>query len=185
MPLIPNCPVACEAELPAFDFANCPADVVALQGEISYVYLTPVGEPLSDYSDLEGSRVSNSSTDADAIRKLVVIGDKPAPEATYVNLSLNRRKLLRKTRTLNIIIDDVSDTNHEALRLLECGTDDLYLMWYEDSNGYIYGGLDGIPVKYLDLNEIIPQSRDEKITFTGTVTWESNYTEERYNPNAS
>jgi hypothetical protein len=40
-------------------------------------------------------------------------------------------------------------------------------------------------VKYLELNEIIPQSRDEKITFTGVITWESKYTEERHNPNAS
>lgn len=185
MALIPLCPADCTPELPAMSFATCPADVEALQGEISYVYLTAEGNPLSDYSDLEGARVSNSSTDADVIRKLTVMGDKPAPEAVYLELSLNRRKLLRKTRTLNIVIDDVNDTNHEALRLLECGSDDLYLMWYEDSNGYIYGGLEGIPVKYIDLNEIIPQSRDEKITFTGVVTWESKYTEERYNPNAS
>lgn len=185
MSLIPNCPVDCAAELPAWSFATCVADVEALGGEISYIYLSAVGEPLSAYSDLEGARVSNSSTDADAIRKLTVIGDKPAPDPVYLLLSLNRRKLLRKTRTLNIIIDDVNDTNHEALRALECGSDDLYLMWYEDSNGYIYGGLEGIPVKNLELNEIIPQSRDEKITFTGVITWQSKYTEERYNPNAS
>lgn len=185
MSLIPLCPADCAAELPAWSFATCPADVEALRGEISYVYLTAVGYPLDAYSDLEGARLSNSSLDADAIRKLTVTGDKPAPEAVYLELSLNRRKLLRKNRTLNIVIDDVNDTNHEALRLLECGSDDLYLMWYEDSNGYIYGGLEGIEVKDIDLNEIIPQSRDEKITFTGTVTWESKYTEERYNPNAS
>ncbi len=185
MSLIPLCPADCTPELPAVAFATCPADVEALQGEISYIYLTAEGYPLSAYSDLEGVRVDNSGTNADVIRKITVMGDKPAPEAVYLELSLNRRKLLRKNRTLNIVIDDVNDTNHEALRLLECGSDDLYLMWYEDSNGYIYGGLDGIPVKYLELNEIIPQSRDEKITFTGVITWESKYTEERFNPNAS
>jgi len=184
MALIPDCPAGCTAELPVFSFAACAADVEALGGEISYIYLAETGQPLTALTDLGGVRVSNTDPADTAIRKLTVMGSKPAPEATYLSLSLNRRKLLRKTRTVTFVVDDLSDDNREAVRLFECGGDDLFLMWYEDSNGYQYGGLDGIPVKYIEMNEIIPESRDEKITFQGTITWESAFTEERFNPAA-
>jgi hypothetical protein len=181
MALIPSCPANCYPDLPVFSFPDCPKDVATRTGQIEYIYLASEGFPLTAVTDLGGARVSNTSTNNDAIRKLTVIGSKPAPTDTFSDLPLGQRKLLRRVHTLPFRIYDMSDANNESVRLLQCNADDLYIGWYQDSAGNQWGGLAGLAMKSFEIHEIIPESRDEFSYYEGVLTWETPYTPERYN----
>lgn len=182
MALVPSCPANCYPDLPVFGtFPDCPKDQATMAGQIKYIYLASEGFPLTAVTDLAGARVSNTSSNNDAIRKLTVIASKPAPTPTYVNLPLGQRKMIRNEQTIPFRIYDQAEATNEAVRLLQCNSDDLYIMWYEDTAGNQWGGLAGLPLKYLNIYDIIPESRDEFSYYEGLLTWETPYTPERYN----
>lgn len=181
MALQPSCPANCYPDLPTFAFAACPKDQSTHLGQIECLYLASQGFPLDAVTDLAGARVDNTSSAGNAIRKLTGIGSKPAPTDVYLTLTRGQEKLIRRTHTLEFKVYDLSDSNRESLRLLQCGADDLYSLWYETTGGNQYGGLAGLTLKNFRLNEIVPESRDEAIYWTINLTWETPYDAERYN----
>ena len=151
-------------------FDECNPEVCDAQ--ISKVYMTNVGNPLTDWTDpVEwGTRLSNSAVAADAIRTLNVVGSKDKPSSNIKEISLKRKVIGQKDHTVNLKVDECSDLNHEAVRQLECGGN--YLFWYETLGGKLFGSTDGITA-FIELDMIIPESSDEIITYDGTLTWKA------------
>lgn len=174
---LPTCPTNCAGSLPEVDFSYCAP--VLNPGGITRFYLTNDGYPLTDWTSLAewNTRLSNDSTDADAIRTLVVLGDKPAPEKTEIEISDDRKVYIRKKHTINFRIDEVSDDNYAMVRQLECGGQ--FLGWYKGGD-YLYGGNDGIKMS-ITLDDIHPESNQELNTLTGMATWEAKFHPERIN----
>lgn len=175
MPL-PTCPEDCSANLPEVSFNDCAPELNG--GNITYIYLTNLGNPLSNWLDETewSARIDNDSVDSAAIRRLRVIGSKPAPDKPEIVISGDRTVYGLATHTIDFRSDETNAINQEALRSLECGGE--YLMWYETIGGLRWGGNDGIEAT-IKLDEIIPESSSEFITFTGQAKWKAKFTPER------
>lgn len=173
---VPTCLEGCDNELPVVAFDDCSPELNS--GNIGYLYVTNLGNPLNDWTDISewATRLSNSSTDSSAIRKFSMVGSKPAPDKPETVISLDRIWYGKATHTLEIRIDETNATNQEALRKLECGGK--YLIWYETLGGLRWGGNEGIEAS-IKLDEIIPEASSEFITFTGQAKWTSKFTPER------
>jgi len=52
----------------------------------------------------------------------------------------------------------------------ECGGK--YVIWYETSDGILYGGNDGVEVS-LRMNQVIPRERTALVKLMGKATWKS------------
>lgn len=175
-----NCPTSCTDQIGVLEFDLCNPNWN--EGGIEKIYLTNIGQPLiATEGDPAGiraeilSRLSNTSTDPDAIRELTVMADKPAPTKNEIELSARRRIVVNKTHVVNIIIDETGDDNYEFLRKLECGSQFLALFV---GGKYMYGGedsfIDMIPVS-ITIDDIHPQSNKELNTFVGTMTWDAKF----------
>lgn len=173
--LLPICPEDCTSNLPVFNFTECAP--VLLEGQITDFFIGKSGQPFVDWHDADEweTRVSNTSTADNAIRHLAVIGDMPAASSTEKTISHRRVVKTGKTRTINYVIDDVSDENYDAARQLECGGS--RPVWFL-SGGKLFGGNEGILVN-LDMNPVIPNSLDEFQTLVGTAAWKTKFSPER------
>lgn len=158
---IPTCPSDCAAALGEVSFNDCSPELYG--GNVTYIYITNKGNPLTNWL-LEtewSSRINNDSTDSAAIRRLRVIGSKPAPDKPEQVISGDRTFYGLATHTLDFRIDEANAINQEFMRQLECGGE--YLVWYETISGLRYGGNDGISAS-IKIDEIIPESSSEFIT---------------------
>lgn len=168
------CPTDCSAVLPIFTFSEC--NPVLLQAQISDVYLANDGEDyqLVDWtSEAEwASRISNTSTDPDAIRQLTVIASLAAPTRTEKKISHRRTVFSPAEYTITGAIDDNSDTNYDAARATGCNRQ--YRMWYATLGGKLYGGPLGI-LTNLQMWEEIPESEDEYATIKISMKWKSQF----------
>lgn len=173
-----TCPTDCTALLPVVEFDQC-APKINLS-EITKIY---VGKPsVSAFTDWKlatewTTRISETDVaNADAIRPLTVIADKPAPANVIKDISNGRKIAVRKDHTINITIDDVSDKNYEFMRSTECGGQVKF--WYETKGGYLYGGNEGIDGTIV-LDDVLNRGNDEIETLAGTLTWSSKFSPER------
>lgn len=169
------CPKDCSISLPVFDFSDCSPKVKT--GQIIKAYLgktsfTDVTSGAEWNTRLPGNEEDQNETSSTALRVLTIIGDLPAPEKTVKEISGGRTVSPTKKFTVNWIIDDVSDANYNAFRALNCPS--TYKMWFEDNNGYIFGGDEGISVS-IDGDLIIPQSKDDLQSLTGTFKWTAQF----------
>lgn len=173
---LPICPEDCGDNSAQVEFDECAPEVH--EGQIAKIYRTNVGNPLVDWTDpLEwAARLDDTAASADAILTFHVIGDKPAPTSTPIDISLGRKALGKKEHVINYAVDETNDTNHEFLRTNECGGNALF--WYETLEGLLFGGTEGIEATmFMDM--VIPESDTELITFSGTIEWKAKFTEER------
>lgn len=170
------CPDFCTVDVPAVEFSAC--SPVIRYGEISKIYVANPSQPLSDWSDLAAwtPRLDDSGTGDTKIRTLIVQGDMPVPESSTIEISAGRTVQGVKSRTVNFTIDDTSDTNLEAARLFDCGG--TFLVWFETFDGQLIGGPDGIKAS-VNMNAVIPRSRNELQTITGTLKWKAKNAPER------
>lgn len=173
---IPTCPSGCGDNLPAVDFDECAPEIN--EGRIDKIYLTNVGNPLTDWTDaLEWQgRLDDTAANANSIITLIVTGEKPEPTVNEQTISLGRKIVASKTHVINASIDETNAINHEFIRQNECSGQ--YLMWYETSGGKLFGGTEGIPVS-LTGDMIIPLSDEELITYSLKAEWKAKFTEER------
>ena len=166
---VPPCPSTCSGSVPEVSFNECAPEYH--WGEISKIYLSEsdfVG--FTDVSDLAEWLANLHDSGDDKIRTLIVIGELPEPETTEVPTSGDRIAIGYKTFNLNFIIDETNDANYNFLLMSECGGK--YLIWYETSDGMLYGGNDGIEVS-LRMNQIIPRERTAIVTLSGKFSWKS------------
>ena len=173
------CPTGCENELPELLVSECNPTVDF--GEIGYIYITNINYPLTDFSDLSewNTRLSNDSTDVDAIRYLYVAGDKPPAEANESTISLCRKVYSEKNHTVNFDLDESNVTNYDAMRQFQCGG--TYLVWYATPN-YLYGGNGGIEAE-INIDHNLTRGCTELNVFPGTLKWQDkDYPESIANP---
>lgn len=163
------CPDFCAVEVPKVKFSAC-SPVLRL-GEISKLYVLNPEAPMADWADAAewSVRLSDDGTGTDKIRTLIVTGDMPAAESTTLKISGGRTVQGVKARTIKFDIDDLSDENLDAARSFDCGG--TFLIYAETFDGQLIGGEAGI-LGSLNLDPIIPRSRDEFQTIAGTVKWD-------------
>jgi hypothetical protein len=167
----PVCAEGCDSPLPDVQFDLCAPQFNF--GEISRFYLTNIGNPLIDETDLSEwqDRLALLAADPTRMLELVLIGDKPAAETPEVAASNGRTAYGPKNHTINLNIDDTNQVNYDFMRAMECRGSGQYLCWYATADGLLYGGASGIPMSIV-LNDVIA-TKAELIKFVGTAKWTS------------
>ena len=169
--LNPTCPSDCST-LPAVAFDTCAPELH--WGEVTKLYVAAADA--DDFANVEDVTEWNTRLDqsavatGDEIRELTVIAELPEPEQTETPVSGDRTAVGFKNFTLNFDIDETNDTNYNFLLTLECNLS--FKIWYETSDGMLYGGNEGIPAT-LRANQIIPKERTEHVKFVGVARWKS------------
>ena len=166
------CSTTCADELPEVLFDICNPEVHF--GQIAKVYMTNIGNPLTDENDAAewATRFALLVVNPARIIELSVIGDKPAAESNVIDISRGRKVSGLKNHTINVRIDETNATNYEMMRKYECGRGILF--WYETFEGLLYGGNVGLEGSFL-MNHIIPESAQELETFSGSLTWKAKF----------
>lgn len=171
-----TCPTDCANYLPPVDFSYCDPNVDF--GEIERIYLTGIGQGLSDWTDAAewATRLDNATEDDNTkIRTLFVSGDQPPAESNETEISLCRTVYSEKDFTINFDIDETNITNNDMMRRLECGG--TFLMWYA-AGQYMYGGTDGIEVQ-INVNNNITRGCNELNLISGTTKWQAKHHPEK------
>jgi hypothetical protein len=166
------CPTDCTSELPVVEFSTCNPQL--LQAQISVIYLANDGYPLTNWEDPAewASRIDNDSTDANAIRELIVIGSIAAPSQTEKKISGGRKVFTIPERTLTGRIDDNSDTNYDFARGTGCNRQ--YRTWYGTLGAKLYGGNTGILANFRAWEEIV-EDELEYATINFEIKWSSKF----------
>lgn len=168
---LPTCPTDCTGSLPAVNFDVCAPELH--YGEISKIYLATAEAEDFTNVELPGEWTTRLTVeDKDSIRELVVIGELPEPEQTEVQISGDRKVIGQKEFTINFEIDETNDLNYNLLLTHECNLTSK--IWYETSDGMLYGGNEGILVS-IRMNNVIPRERAEIQKFIGTAKWKSQF----------
>lgn len=174
---VPPCPTTCSGSLADVLFNECAPEWH--YGEVSKIYIAEsdfesvdnAGNPgFSDVTSLTEWNDNLSDTVDSKIRTLVVLGDLPEAETTEIAASGDRIAIGYKTFSLIFEIDETNDTNYNFLLMSECGGK--YLIWFETSDGLLFGGNLGIEVS-LRLNYLIPRERTAFQKIMGKATWKS------------
>jgi hypothetical protein len=168
---IPPCPTTCSAYLADVSFNECTPETH--WGEISKIYLASSTHPgFMDVSSLaEWTAWLSDTADLNtSIRTLIVLGDQPEAETTEIAISGDRIVTGYKTFNINFEIDETNETNYNFLLMSECGGH--YTLWYETSDGLLFGGNAGIEVS-LTLNYLIPREGTALQKIMGKATWKS------------
>lgn len=172
-----NCPTNCASLLPPVKFSKCAPNVVS--SEIRHIIIGRLeAEPFTNWA-LKAewdARLSETSTDPNALRLLTVRGNKPAAASVVAEVSDWRRKNLGKDHTINFIVDDVTDENYEFMRAMECGGE--FRFWYTTHGGYTYGGNEGF-IGELDYNDQLDEGREAFEQLVGVITGRSKFSPER------
>ena len=170
--------LGCQGDIPAVVFDDC-APVFNLS-EIKRIFIgKKIAAPFTDATQEAEwtTRLSQNSTSGDDyLRTLVVRGNKPAPAPVKKLLTNKRNITITKNHTLNFLIDESNQTNHDFLvELEESGIQEIRF-WYETFGGKMFGGNEGI-VAFIDLNMVLNEGNEEIQTYAGALTWEKKTTE--------
>lgn len=151
-------------------------------GQIEKIFFTEIGNPLTDtQKNTIMARLDDSDTaTAGKIRKMHVIGSKAEPERSSIDISLGRKVYGEGSHTITFKIDETNDINYAMLQTLEKNPGATYLFWYVAGKKF-YGGAAGIEASIV-LSEVIPESRDELVTYNGTITWKGESADKIDNP---
>lgn len=166
---VPPCPTDCSGAVGDVSFNECTPELH--WGEISKIYI--VGSDFAGFTDVSalGEWATNlGDTGDDKIRTLKGIGELPEPEAVEVPYSGDRVAVGYKTFNLAFEIDETNETNYAFLLQSECGGK--YLIWFETSDGILYGGNDGIEAS-VRLNLMVPKERTALVKYLMKATWKS------------
>lgn len=163
--------------MPPVDFNFCDPNVSA--SEIRRVFISLVGsEDFTDWSEPREwlTRLSDTSTDINAIRTFWVIGDKPSATVKKVRISNERSKIMKRDHVINATIDDVSDANHAFVVAIKSGK--MFRLWYETMGGYIFGGNSGI-VCHVAIDMVLNRGLGEIAVYQLVASWSTLSTEDR------
>lgn len=164
------CPTDCTALLPTVSFNECAPTY--LTSQVSDVYLMNSGYPLTNWTNADEllTRISNDSTDSNAIRAFAVVGSVAAPTQTEKKTSHRRTAYSDKEFTLSATIDDNSDTNYDAARAAGCNRS--YRFLYGTLGNKLYGGNTGI-LSTLRMWEEITDSDDDFAVLKMEFKWKA------------
>ena len=164
------CATDCSTELPQVEFSECAP--VLLQAQVSDIYLANDGYELTNWEDPAewATRISNTSTNANAIRHLTFIGSLADPTVTEKKISHSRTVYSPQEFTIAGRIDDNSDTNYDFMRGTGCNRQ--YRMWYGTLGDKLYGGNTGI-LTNLRMWEVIAEDENEYATLSVQLKWKA------------
>jgi len=166
---LPPCPTDCSAAVEDVLFNDCTPELN--WGEVSKLYMVGSDFPgFADVTDYAEWLIHLHQTDDNKIRELTIIGELPEAEITEIPYSGDRIAIGFKTFNLNFEIDETNETNYNFLLMSECGGK--FKIWFETSNGLLFGGNDGIEAS-VRLNPMIPRERTALHKFMGKATWKS------------
>lgn len=172
-----QCTDDCDFDIPAVSFAECNPEINLSQ--IAKIYIMqPDAADFADFTNVTEwtARLSQTSTDVDAIRTLTVVGDKPLPETTEKTISGNRIVPTDKKHTINFDIDESNATNHEFVRGTKCVKQVKFL--YETIGGLLFGGNSGI-AGTMKVDMTLSRTEGDIVLYPGTLKWSSTDLEER------
>ena len=171
------CTNDCEFEIPAVSFASCNPEINLSQ--IAKIYLAqPDAANFTAWDEATEwvTRISDSATDANSIRPITVVGEKPLPSVTEKTISGNRIVPTDKKHVINFEIDESNATNHEFARGGKCVKQVKF--WYETIGGLLFGGNTGIDGTFaIDMS--LPKGEGDIIVYPGSLKWSSTNLEER------
>jgi hypothetical protein len=167
---LPSCPDDCTG-LPLVDFDVCAPEIH--YGEVSKIYIAAAdADPFTNIELLPEwtARLSETSVDPDAIRPLTVLGDLPVAEQSELTISGDRTVVGYKQFVLNFEVDETNGVNYNFMLTAECNLS--FLIWFETSDGVMYGGNEGI-LATVRLSLMIPRERTDIVKYMGTAKWKS------------
>lgn len=181
------CASGCAETLSAVKSSICNPET--RRGEISRIFIGRRGNPFdapatpvtgTEVNDPDAwtARIDQSAVAADAIVIIHVIGEKARPEEEELEMSLGRKKVLKRTHTVSFVSDEFNDENHDFFRATECGG--IFDVWYETSDGLLFGNADGVEIGIqasIKAGMVIPRERSGAIVWEGELTWEAKHTE--------
>ena len=128
-----------------------------------------MAEPFTDWSDVAEwmARLSPDSDSDNAIRELWVIADKPLPNNTVKEISMQRKVIVLKEHALNITVDEVSQTNHDFITEID---GKFYKIWYETQGGLMFGGNTGI-VAQVFADMVLVRGAGNIMIYNIVATW--------------
>lgn len=178
----PTCPENCDAPLPIMTFSeNCNPEFNPSQ--IEYLLIAKGNaDPITDVTDVDelNSRISNTSTDANAIRKVIVKGSIPAPTDQEYTGTLNRKKVVSRENTLNASIDETNDAIYNAFREMQCGGG--YMIWAVTKSKHLLGGSKGLGEDYplsLKITFVFNEDDTAVLLIQLVLTWQGMFAPER------
>lgn len=136
------CPTDCSSILPIVSFNECNPELLGAQ--ISDLFIWNDGYPLTDWTDLGEltGRISDSSSDPDAIRQIVMYGSLADPTVTEKKGSHGRKYTSPAEYVITGDVEDNSDINYDFARATGCNR--AYRFLYATMGGKLYGGNEGI-----------------------------------------
>lgn len=161
--------MACKT-LPPVSFEDC--NPAHQNGEITDLYFTNPGNPLTDVTDATewSNRLDDSTATDTLIRRLRIRGDKPLGSSTVINRAGNLKSVGPRAHSVNFDIDDLSDINYSAALAIQASPN--WLCWFKDRDGKMYGGNSGI-LAAIDLGHQIPREKTDGQTIQGVMLWDS------------
>ncbi len=158
----------CDEELPEVEFSICDPEVHF--GEIDRIFVTNVGNPLTDETSAVEWAARLAATDDTKILELSVIAEKPAPEETEVPISRGRTVNGQKGHSVIGEIHETNKTNYNFHRSCENGKN--VLAWYTTRDGHLFGGPTGITAT-LKMIHIIPKSNKDLQVYNTSLKWDA------------
>lgn len=155
------------------DFCN----PLVRKGQIQKLFITRAtsADVLTDVSSLVewNSRLDNADpipgSGSAPIREIPVIGSMAEPEITESDISLDRIFRSTPKYTVSFKIDDLSIENIDLIRDYQEAGAATVKFWFL-AGDLLFGGDSGIDAT-IKANLVIPESRTEFMTGTGTLIW--------------
>lgn len=174
----PICPTNCTSPLPIVSFSDCNPEVHL--SEIEYLLLAKAAA--NDITDMTSvtewsTRISNTATDANAIRKLRVSGEMPASQESEIGISGQRKVVIDRSFSITAEIDELNQQNYDAAREMQCGG--FYKVWPVTRSGHIFGGKTGI-VMYVKSNLALGKGENDIQKINISTSWKTKFMPERH-----
>jgi hypothetical protein len=168
---LPPCPTACSGSLGAVSFNECAPEIH--YGEISKLYVAR-----ADAANLANpnvitewtARLDDADQTVDKIRTFIGIGEMAQPEKSELSISGGRTIYSPKGFNILFEVDETNDTNYEWLLESECNLK--RKVWFETSDGMLYGGKAGIEA-VINADQPIPKGREEVVKIMMSLKWKS------------
>lgn len=168
----PTCAVDCSEALPALSCSTC---LEVNNGQVSYMYLSKVGNPLTDAAGSDmATRIDNANVaDDTAIRALCVKGQLNEPTFEETDLECGIKYRTPAEYTLTLESNNTNDTNYDAIRKLQA-CQGRYLLWFSmrDSK-HLYGGQDGIEVSLYPSVQSTDGEKNSRLIVNYQISWEA------------
>jgi hypothetical protein len=165
----------CTTTLTPLRADDCTTGVIF--GRIDRIYLTKVGDGLTDWSSsvewtgrIDNATAQPTNGDPYHIRQLNVIGSVAEPEQNEISISANRFAYSLPEFTVEFSIDDTASTdNYAFMQTLIANNGGIYALWLE-GGGYLYGGNDGVEAT-IKLSYEVPEDNNDIVRMRGTAKW--------------